>query len=363
MSRPRKIRVLIPDGDSPFALQVAQCLRRGDPTICVEAAYVDPKALARYSRFVKRCHRLDKDSIIESLCAVIEANDIDVLLPISGPGITFVALHADRLAPLVNLAPLPTVDQIDMVNDKWLFAERLRNAGISIPETRLVSSPKCVNELDPDDAVIMKPRTGSGGLGIVCFDSVPKLASKMDRFLGKDDPFILQHFVTGHDIDRSVLCVNGQVVASTVQEGVSKKKDLGPSGSLHFHRDSRVEKLVDCVVAELNWTGIAHFDLRYGDDGRLYVIEVNPRFWSTLMGSYSAGVNFPLIAVQVALGMEEPYPRMHECYYVSLKEWPRFQRDLKVPLSRSSLYHGMSDPIAKLLKKYRPSMAMGENKA
>ena len=363
MSGPDRLRVLIPDGDSPFALQVAQSLRRGDRRIRVDAAYVDHRSLSRFSRFIHRSHRLDRNDLIGSIRAVIDSCGADVLLPVSGPGIAFVAQYAHMLEDLVRLVPTPSPAAIGSVNDKWMFAQRLQAAGIPAPATALFDRPERLDEFDRDLPVLLKPRCGSGGLGIVLFDRPAEVLPQADRFIGEGDPYILQQYISGHDIDRSVLCSSGRVIAGTVQEGVSVRKDFAPSGSLHFHCDRKVEELVDRTIAELGWSGIAHLDLRYGADGSLNVIELNPRYWSTMLGSLCAGVNFPLIAVRAALGLQQDAIGMRECYYVSLKEWPHFQRRLGVPLKHTSLYHGVSDPLAKLLKKYRPSTAFGGNVA
>src|SRR5690606_35505009 len=241
---------------------------------------------------------------------------------------------------IVQVVPSPSPDAIAMVNDKWLFAQRLKGAGIPTPRTELFDRSETLDVFDPELPVLMKPRRGSGGLGIVLFDRASEVRHQADRFLGEGDPYIVQEFINGHDIDRSVLCSGGRVLAGTVQEGVSVKKDFAPSGSLHFHCDRNVELLVDRTIAELGWNGIAHLDLRYGTDGSLNVIELNPRYWSTMLGSLCAGVNFPLIAVRAALGLEQNAIGMRECYYVSVKEWPHFQRRLGVPLAHTSLYHG-----------------------
>ena len=61
------------------------------------------------------------------------------------------------------------------------------------------------------------------------------------------------------------------------------------------------------------------FDLRQGTDGKFYVLEINARYWGSLIGSLSAGVNFPAIACALALGEPvEPVEVKYDRYGVGL---------------------------------------------
>jgi hypothetical protein len=43
----------------------------------------------------------------------------------------------------------------------------------------------------------------------------------------------------------------------------------------------------------LNWTGVANFDVRIRhSDGKIFVLDMNPRFWANIYGSVLAGTNF-----------------------------------------------------------------------
>ncbi|HMC96647.1 MAG TPA: ATP-grasp domain-containing protein, partial [Flavobacteriales bacterium] len=202
------------------------------------------------------------------------------------------------------------------------------------------------------------------GLGIVKLAHAKDFALRAREFLGAGDPYIMQHYIEGRDIDRSVLCGRGVVLASTVQQAAIGHHGFAPSSSLHFHKDTPVEQLVDRMMAALNWNGIAHIDLRYaiGEDTPM-VIEINPRYWATLLGSLVAGVNFPWVHVQLAMGRRMTSNTLRECHYVGLKDWPSFYMKLGTPLSQTSLAFNLSDPLAKLMKSWRPSTAMGGERA
>lgn len=359
-----KWRILIPDGDSPFALLVAQCLKHGDPSIRVHAAYVDPRALTRFSRYVDRCFSLPATDTIEHLSNHLKASSYDLILPVSGPGMAFVTANLAQLSPLARIALLPESGRADLVSDKWTFYLALKQAGIPTPKTVLVDDPSCADRLGPGIALLLKPRHGSGGQGIIKFKDSCQFKSRAHEFIRPNQPYILQHYIEGHDVDRSLLAQDGRILCSTIQKPLFRH-GFAPVGTLHFQNDHAVGDLVDRLIALTNWTGIAHIDLRYDHrTAQPMVIEMNPRYWSSLIGSLVAGVNFPLAHVRTSIdGQDKVGPQQRDVFYVNGMEWPSYFLKHGTPLSHSSLYFNLTDPVAKIMKWMRPSISMGSGGA
>jgi len=80
------------------------------------------------------------------------------------------------------------------------------------------------------------------------------------------------------------------------------------------------EELLDAarrVVAALRWRGGCEVEMLRSADGRLWLIEVNPRFPAWVYLATAAGCNLPLGLLKLALG--EPLPqyggyRVGTCY-------------------------------------------------
>jgi biotin carboxylase len=308
---------------------------------------------------VGRTYPLASTAPENDLEALLRTRPYDMLLPVSGPGIALISKHSERFAQWTRPGPLPTPVQLAATNDKWAFFQALRNADIPVPDTVLVDSPSCLDAFDPETPVIVKPRLGSGGQGIVKFDHARDLRRRIQEFIGPGHPYIIQLYIEGPDVDRSVLCVSGKVLASTTQQPVTPQQGFAPSNALHFHRDARVEAVTDRLLAALDWNGIAHIDLRYTADGTPLVIELNPRYWSTLLGSLVAGINFPKAQVRSTMGFPPDGGTLSECHYVGLAQWPLFRYHHGTPLSHSSLWFTLADPLAKLMKRVNPSTALG----
>jgi len=151
--------------------------------------------------------------------------------------------------------------------------------------------------------VLAKPPLEAGGYGIRRFENCAELS----RFLaGKDDGdiWVVQEFVEGHDVCVNVLCENGKVIAATTQHAFNQPpSSYKPPYNFEFKCDSSALDIASRLMAKLGWSGIANVDMRFDEKrNAVVVLEVNGRYWASLLGSVHAGVNFPLLACKAVLG-------------------------------------------------------------
>ena len=60
-------------------------------------------------------------------------------------------------------------------------------------------------------------------------------------------------------------------------------------------------------MAALDWEGVAMVECKHDPlTDRYYVMEINPRFWGSLQLAVDAGVDFPRLLVECALGGSPP---------------------------------------------------------
>jgi predicted ATP-grasp superfamily ATP-dependent carboligase len=104
------------------------------------------------------------------------------------------------------------------------------------------------------------------------------------------------------------LCENGSILAYTIQQGL-KAQYLGRLKAMQFVRRDDVLEIGQKLLSALNWSGVAHIDFRHdARDGKAKMLEVNGRYWGSLLGSLVAGVNFPHLACLTALGISFVMP-------------------------------------------------------
>jgi len=133
---------------------------------------------------------------------------------------------------------------------------------------------------------VIKPVDQGNGDGVVVVhsaDEVETLVSRNPKY--PYDALIAQEFIPGRDIDCSLLARDGTTLCSAIQvrdQGVTK-----------FCQND--ELLTNCIAALRlsRFHGVDHFDARRDErNGKILLIECNPRFWRSNSAAAVCGLNF-----------------------------------------------------------------------
>jgi len=219
----------------------------------------------------------------------------------------------------VPCTAVPSFASLRIALDKWDLARFLTAHALPHPATELlVRGQEALTRIAQlRFPLLLKPRCGGNGLGIHRCENMRALehCTRGADLWGKT---LVQTEIPGYDIDCSVLCREGEVLAYTIQKGFTGMADFRPPGGIEFLEDERVIAVMRKLMAALRWSGVAHVDLRYDSlTDRINIIEVNPRFWGSVLGSLHAGVNFPYLACLEALGRSFAPPAFRACRYVA----------------------------------------------
>jgi len=305
--------VLLIDGESLFSPPVTYCLAAARRTVYVGSTSRFPDV--RFSRFARKFRWWnDESQLLDDLIRYARGQRVDVIMACSDPGIRFLSRFRRELEMSAPVGGTSSVDSLDIAADKARFAQFLSEVQLPHPETVALQAGEPLPHRLPGFPALLKPARGSGGELIARFDE----RAVFEHFAANGGLgtrcWILQTYVEGRDIDCSVMCRDGKILAYTVQQAVrAPAVSFQPIGAVEFVKDDEVLELARRLVAALQWTGIAHIDmLKSQRDGRVYVSEVNGRYWSSLIGSYLAGVNFPELACLDALG--QPFHRPTQRY-------------------------------------------------
>ena len=319
------ISILIPDGQNLLAIPVINCLATSNQYKIYVLSSLEYTPM-RFSRFVNHFSYSPKtendEDWINTIDNIVENHGIDFIMPVSEGSIRKLILHKSKLKATKKLMLLPELDNFDTANDKALLSQHLHTYDIPHPKGCLVSNMAELNKMETlNFPLISKPTIGyAGGKHIHVFKKMDALKThfKNNNFLGIH---IIQEYIEGYDIDCSVLCKAGEILAYTIQKGiVNDASDFSPSNAHVFIQEPKLFTVVEKLIKTLNWSGIAHIDLRFDLNSQQFkVIEINPRFWLSLEASLHAGINFPELSHKLSIGQTMTRPKFNACSYWSLK--------------------------------------------
>lgn len=311
--------VLIPDGESPFAFHVLACLHQaGEIDVHLLSRTAD--AMSRYSSAKKSFHVLPDDcdylECIGKLCAQLR---VDLIMPVGLAAILYFAEQREVAEKLANLSLLDVPGNLQLVSDKGLLANFLREN--YLPHPRSITNLECFDKIIHEFPmpVLIKPRIAGDGEGILKFTDrtdIIRLVGTQTNFF---DEYLIQEYVDGYDIDCSVLCRDGVILAYTIQKTLyANRESYKPAEVIEFVHDAQVLDVATRLMKTLKWTGIAHIDMRCrSSNSQVEIIEINPRFWGSIQGSLNVGVNFPSLMCLAAKGHAFPVPPYAEAKYMS----------------------------------------------
>jgi predicted ATP-grasp superfamily ATP-dependent carboligase len=156
-------------------------------------------------------------------------------------------------------------------------------------------------------------RTGEGWVstGVAYAADAAELSTQLQRLPSAVYPVLLQERIEGPGVGVFAAIDRGKTIARFAHRRVREKP---PSGGVSVLCESAV---VDPVAAEqagkllreIGWRGVAMVEFKQDRrDGALRLMEINGRFWGSLQLAIDAGIDFPNIAVAIALGEELPAP-------------------------------------------------------
>ena len=315
------LSILIPDGEHELSLRVLRCLAHAPQvkvTVLSRDKWAPIRASCHHRGFIHHTVDTFDDKRVEAICDAAKKAKADIILPAALPCTRLVAEYSQELSKASSLPPLASKDLIDTFSDKWHFTQLLREIGVPHPKSAETTE---VDFTRSDDGtlrfpVMVKARNLSSGDGIrICRDT-QELRSFLDA-QEKPDDFIMQEFITGPDISSSILAEDGRILAQTTQlEIIPSFKPFKSPAAVQFIYKDEVRDMIQHLVRVTGWSGICNFDFVYDEERKEpKLLEANPRYWRSVLGSLVAGVNFPHLACRTSKGESYPLPTYREVKY------------------------------------------------
>jgi predicted ATP-grasp superfamily ATP-dependent carboligase len=307
-SRLRPDAVVVPGIEAPSTVA---CLRslgpRGIRTVVVSEDANTPGFASRYcDERVRAPDPADdlagySDLLLDLACRP----SVRTIIPVREADVYLLAKHKDAFAEHVG-TPWPEFDRLRAVQNRKRLFDIAREAGVGVPETRPLT------EWDEweREAVIKSRYT------IVVSDDESSASYPSVRYHHPGDPpdveAIIEEMgheplVQGYMSDTAeygffALFDQGSPVATFQHRQIRGYKYSG--GASAFRESVDIPALEDAglrLLKRLDWHGLAMVEFKR-HDGEFKLMEINPRFWSSLPFSVGAGVDFPFQYYRLSAG-------------------------------------------------------------
>ncbi len=295
---------------------------------------------------------MSDEATVETIKRAVAATGAKLIVPVTEPTSLLCIRYRAELESVVRLTVLPSEEAFTTAIDKGLLAHFCAEHGIPHPATVLATECERAEMSFP---VLLKPRRLSGGRGIQRIDSPAELTLRLNTC--DKEQHCVQRVFEGVDFGCSVLVNEGKIVAVTVQQSLKRPGPFAVASEIQFATCQPVFTVVERLFSVLKWSGVANVDCRYdAATGRAVVLEVNGRYWATLMGSTAAGVNFPNLLSRLSLGQAVTAPAARDGRFVRLATAcaESLERGPRAFLNRwTNLAAMISDPLPEFHRCFR----------
>lgn len=248
-------------------------------------------------------------NIINHIDEIVDRYNISIIIPFVDGAVSVAADYANSHKGKVFV---PTGDSrtAELMFDKIRAAEAFEKAGLPIPATYQGEEYK--------EELIAKPRHGSASKGIVIIDS----ADKLNAIHSIADQYIIQKYIAEREeltVDCYVSVADGKPLI--ISPRLRRQTSGGEVTDTETVDAPDAVDLSKRVIDACNLRGAVTIQLirDLSDDGRLMVMEVNPRLGGGAVCTVNAGGDIPRLIICEATGSKAESlpvrPRVRICRY------------------------------------------------
>jgi len=314
-TRSEPARILVTDSDNRSALAATRSLGRAGYTVFTAGeAHPSLASVSKYSSGFAPYFSPNgsPERFVRDVAAIIERHRIEVLLPMTEITTLLLTQYRELLPASVRL-PFPDAATVAAVADKSQVLSQAQRIGVPIPRTLVIESAQDARAKASqiEYPAVFKPARSRNWNGKQWVSSGTGYASDADTLFARLDqlnpavfPVLIQERIVGPGIGVFVCCDGDDVLATFAHRRIREKP---PSGGVSVLCESSLvdpvaKKHAVALLKAMGWRGVAMVEFKQNSaDGSLRLMEINGRFWGSLQLAIDAGVDFPALAVDVAL--------------------------------------------------------------
>ncbi len=303
--------IVVTDGEQRSALAIVRSLGRvGHRCVVVSRG----KSLAGASRHAAREVVLpapDESPAVfaRAVASLALEEDSRLVIPVTEEAILAILAHRDEIGATV---PFPDLERFRSVCDKKHVLQVAKSIGIRVPkqyEIRSRDEEPPASELPivlkPTRSVFSEADGSQHKTGVTWIRRPGEMQRALRAYPDNAFPILAQEVVNGPGIGIFLFVRDGKVLARFAHQRILEKPPSGGVSVLSRSEpmDETLQTLSLRLLDELGWTGVAMVEYKRDSmTGEPVLMEINGRFWGSLQLAIDAGVDFPKLVVEAALG-------------------------------------------------------------
>lgn len=314
------MRVLLTDGNERSALAITRTL--GQQYLQVVVGAEKKHSLASASKYCWQSFSYpspytDARGFVTQILDVVKRLQVTTVFPTSDIAMSLIGQHRQEFEEHTIL-PIPCTEVYESLSNKYSLMQLAAKLNVPIPETIFVPDG-CVDKALGSPRhypVVVKPGRSvmsiKGDLRATRVHYAANAADLKCLYHTVDylrQPSLIQQRVEGQGQGIFALMDKGKPVALFAHRRLREKP---PSGGVSVLRESialpqPMTEYALRLLQHVGWHGVAMVEFKVDrQSGTPLLMEVNGRFWGSLQLALDAGVNFPYLLYQIAVG-EQPY--------------------------------------------------------
>ena len=276
----------------------------------------DMSLFSRYAKetFVYTSPKRDVFRFIKDVNHYCQKFGADFIFPTSEAAILACSKYETELA--CN-ALIPQRHEIELVFSKANSLQIAQSLGIAVPKTVYISVGNCqlLDTLSPRFPVVIKSESSAALLSdrattsratVYVFND-SDLRRECELRLAKGQAVLLQEFIDGYGVGVSGLFADGQPVALLAHRRIRESTPTGGSSALAetIKLDPWLLTPTRALFAKIGFTGPAMAEYKIDRrTGQPYLMEINGRFWGSVLLASLAGLDLPYLYWKMLNGIE-----------------------------------------------------------
>jgi carbamoyl-phosphate synthase large subunit len=308
---------------APGAAGIIKCLQQ-EKNIQLTVADASENAVGRYlvDDFVQ-IPKADDTSFIDVVLNICRSKQIQVILPLVTKEL-FPLSQQKRIFEEAGFKVLvSSKEATDLANNKSACYGFLQQQNIAVPKHFVVNTSEEFIQAAaalgyPKKPFCFKPSVTNGSRGFrIVSDSIDESEMLFNQkpyntsitylhaltiLQSKTFPQLLvSEYLPGEEYSVDCLANNGKAVL--VVPRIRKKMINGITVEGEFIQNEEIKKYCTQIIESIGLHGNIGIQVKYGEENKPLLLEINPRVQGTIVAALGAGINLPLLAIKQELNL------------------------------------------------------------